>query len=206
MDEEDRPESEEELVPFPPERGFFAPTERPEAAFPEPGPIWPPRYPRFFPGPVPIRIPFIGEPQCVCQARAVHREGRDEATAPAGVHVPPGGYPAVATLQLPAGAYVIFAKATVGNFSNQPNVAVSATLRRIGAPFGPWFDIQFSRLGPRWSVNEAVRLDLHAVITLVDADQGVLLYIGHSAALGDVYANDIWLTAMEAGKASVQHV
>jgi hypothetical protein len=47
---------------------------------------------------------------------------------------------------------------------------------------------------------------MHGVVTLVPQDQGVLLYIGHTAALGDIIATDIWLSAVEVGAANVQHV
>jgi hypothetical protein len=120
--------------------------------------------------------------------------------------VPPGGYPAAATLPLVAGSYAIFASANVLHLGASANVALTATLRRIGSPFGPWFDVWWMRLGPRWSVNESTRLVMHGVVTLVPQDQGVLLYVGHSAALGEIVATDIWLSAVEVETASVQNV
>jgi hypothetical protein len=195
---------------FPRDPALVAPTERPEGYFPEREPGVPP-FPR---GPQfpqrskwPPWFPFIGKSQCACEASAVYREGQAEnPTWPTMYRVPPGGYPAAATLPLLAGSYAIFASANVMNVGTDANVGLSGTLRRIGSPFGPWFDIWWMRLGARWSVNESTRLVMHGIVTLVPQDQGVLLYIGHTAALGDIIATDIWLSAIEVGTANVQNV
>ena len=191
---------------FPRDPTMVAPTERPEGYFPEPerGPPFAPLLQR---AKWPPGFPPIGEPQCACQASAVFREGQSENPDwPTMYRVPPGGYPAAATLPLVAGSYAIFASANIHHVGTSANVALSATLRRLGSPFGPWFDVWWMRLGPRWSVNESTRLFMHGVVTLVPQDQGVLLYIGHTTALGEIIATDIWLSAVEVGTASVQNV
>ena len=197
---------EQDEARFPRDPALVAPTEKPEGYLPEPEPgsrpvppvphrKWPPRF------------PFGGESQCVCEANAVFREGQAEnPNWPTMYRVPPGGYPAAATLPLAAGSYAIFASANVMNVGANANVGLSASLRRIGSPFGPWFDIWWMRLGARWSVNESTRLVMHGVVTLVPQDQGVLLYIGHTASLGEIIATDIWLSALEVGAAHVQNV
>lgn len=192
---------------FPRDPTMVAPTERPEGYFPEPERGIPPFAPLLRRAKWPPGFPPIGEPQCACQASAVFREGQSENPDwPTMYRVPPGGYPAAATLPLFAGSYAIFASANIHHVGTSANVALSATLRRIGSPFGPWFDVWWMRLGPRWSVNESTRLSMHGVVTLVPQDQGILLYIGHTTALGDIVATDIWLSAVEVGTASVQNV
>jgi hypothetical protein len=198
---------EEDEGGFPRDPGLAAPTERPEEYLPERKPAGRPFRPPQLRRKLPPWFPVIGESDCACQAVAVYREGQAENPDwPTMYRVPPGGYPAAATLQLAAGSYAIFASANVMNVSASTNVALSATLRRIGSPFGPWFDIWWMRLGARWSVNESTRLVMHGVVTLVPQDQGVLLYIGHTAALGEIIATDIWLSAVEVGAANVQQV
>ncbi len=192
---------------FPRDPSMVAPTERPEEYFPEPERGTSPFAPFLERRKWPTWFPSIGAPQCACQASAVFREGQSENPDwPTMYRVPPGGYPAAVTLPLAAGGYAIFASANVHHVGASANVGLSATLRRIGSPFGPWFDVWWMRLGPRWSVNESTRLFMHGVVTLVPQDQGVLLYIGHTAALGDIIATDIWLSAVEVGTASVQNV
>jgi hypothetical protein len=191
---------------FPRDPALAPPTERPEGYFPEPEAAARP-FPPIPRGKIPPWFPHAREQECACEANAVFRDGESENPDwPPMYRVPPGGYPAAATLPLAAGSYAIFATANVMNLTTSANEQVAATLRRMGSPFGPWFDIWWMRLGARWSVNESTRLVMHGVVTLVPQDQGVLLYIGHTASLGDIIATDIWLSAVEVGAANVQNV
>jgi hypothetical protein len=191
---------------FPRDPALLAPTERPEGYLSEREAGIAPFAPLLERAKRPPGFPPMG-PKCACEATAVFREGLSENPDwPTMYRVPPGGYPAAATLPLVAGSYAIFASANVLHLGTSANVALTATLRRIGSPFGPWFDVWWMRLGPRWSVNESTRLVMHGVVTLVPQDQGVLLYIGHSAALGEIIATDIWLSAVDVATAAVQNV
>ena len=143
--------------------------------------------------------------QCVCQADAVHRPGWSENANLPGAIVPPNGWPAMASLELPSGNYVVTAKAQVTNLSTN-GVALSATLRRIGAPFGPFFDSAWLRLAPRWQPGEMGIVSMHGVVTISATDRGVLMYIGHTGASGDLVAQDVWLSAIEVAAANVQTV
>ena len=70
--------------------------------------------------------------QCACEADAVHRPGWFENPNLPGAIVPPNGWPAMATLDLPSGNYVVTAKAQVTNLSAK-DLELSATLRKVGA-------------------------------------------------------------------------
>jgi hypothetical protein len=114
---------------FPRDPAMVAPTERPQGYFPEPERGIPPFAPLLQRGQRPSGFPPIGEPQCACQASAVFREGQSENPDwPTMYRVPPGGYPAAATLPLVAGSYAIFASANVHHLGTSANVGLSATL------------------------------------------------------------------------------
>ena len=105
--------------------------------FPEPERGIPPVAALLQPGKRPPWFPPIGESRCACEASAVFREGQSENPDwPTMYRVPPGGYPAAATLPLVAGSYAIFASANVHHLGTSANVGLSATLRRIGSPLG----------------------------------------------------------------------
>jgi hypothetical protein len=137
--------------------------------------------------------------QCVCEADAVHRPGWSENANLPGAIVPPNGWPAMASLELPSGNYVVTAKAQVTNLSTN-GVALSAT------PFGPFFDSAWLRLAPRWQPGEMGIVLMHGVVTIRATDRGVLMYIGHTSASGDLVAQDVWLSAIEVAAANVQTV
>jgi hypothetical protein len=196
------------------ERGFElhpanAPPTRDVELTPFPEPPYPPRPPiveqvaRYSKW-LPVRW-FGPKPECRCDAVAVHRPGWQENPTFSGVAVPPGGWPPVATLSLSPGNYVVSAKASLAT-RTATNVHVVGTLRRLGAPSGPYFDSAWVRLAPQWQPAEQMVMSLHGVVTLTAADLGVVLLIGHSAAINELVAVDVWLSALRVDVASVQTV
>jgi hypothetical protein len=120
---------------------------------------------------------------------AVHKQ-----TMTGGVNVPPGGLPPVVTLSLARGKYLITAKLLVFNMSTAPQ-QVSCTLRPMGTAGTP-YDTSSVRLSPRWQPGEMNNLALHCVIELTVAG-GVDIDCGHTGTVGDIRADEIWLTALK---------
>lgn len=116
--------------------------------------------------------------------------------AGAGVDIPPGGLPPLVTLSLDPGKYLVTAKILVFNMSSSPQ-QVSCSLRPMGTTLTP-YDTSEARLSPRWEAGDMLNLMLHCVITLAAAG-GIDVDCSQTGQVGDVKADHIWLTALEAG-------
>jgi hypothetical protein len=161
----------------------------------EPGP-WPSPPPKLPPPKTPIFLRwltprfYIGG--CDCKTYAIYREG--QSTQAAGVAVAPSGAPPLATLDLPAGSYLVTAKTNVVNLSAGA-IEVVACIRPKGTSL-KWVDIGWLRLAPRWQAGEVGGFSLHGIYAIAAAG-GLDLIVAHTGQPGDILAHYVWMTGLQ---------